>query len=112
MSFTGYLRIRVLNPDGTVIDPLPPPHESKWTVKFVEPGTSGNAAVGSFEIPLYPALEPAYKAFFTLYQQIQLNARVEAYFTAIASPDGGPSIGSAQLPPGYAIKTPPTFSGI
>ena len=81
-----YLTYRVVDQNtGTeLINPLPHPHESAWTVMALQQGLGGTGTLGQFSIPLYGPQTEQYRAALTQYNLLSFGQKIEGYIGNVA----------------------------
>ena len=62
-----------------IVNPLPHPHQSSWTVMALQAGLPGGGSIGSFTLPLWAPNTKEYAAAKSVYDKLAAGQRIEAY---------------------------------
>lgn len=87
-----YLEYRVLDPvsGAVVVGPLPHLHQSKWTIRGMQPGAPGSVSLGQGTIPLHPPNSEGGMAAAADYAALVYGQRIEGYLGAYQA--GNPKV--------------------
>src|SRR5439155_22414276 len=67
------------NTGAVVVQDLPHPHRSSWTVRALQQGYPGATALGGATIPLFSPGDDEFKKAKSLYDLLAIGQKVEAY---------------------------------
>jgi hypothetical protein len=77
----GYLKLRILDPNtnAVVVQDLPHPHRSSWTVYALQQGFPGATAIGGGTVPLFSSGDGEFEKARQWYLQLAIGQKIEAY---------------------------------